>query len=73
MKAKLTVTIDQDLIRKAKQFARSRGVSLSQLIEQSFRDFNADRKPSFSRRWKGAFRPADRAGERYRRLAAKYL
>ena len=73
MKAKLTVTIDRDLIPKAKQVARSRGVSLSQLIEQSFRDFDTGGKPSFSRRWKGAFRPADRVSERYRRLAAKYL
>jgi hypothetical protein len=33
MQTKLTVRVDQDLIQSAKRYARSRGISLSQLIE----------------------------------------
>ena len=40
MKTKLTVTIDEELLPKAKEHARSLGVSLSQLIEQALRDLS---------------------------------
>lgn len=73
MKAKLTVTIDEDLIPRAKRYARSRGVSLSQLIETSLRELDAAERPSFSQRWRGKFQPAERDDERYRQLAKKYL
>ena len=73
MKAKLTVTIDKDLIPQVKQYARSRGVSLSHLIEGALRELNANSGPSFSQRWGGKFRPADRDDQRYRALAKKYL
>ena len=35
MKQKLTITVDAELLPLAKRYARSRGVSLSSLIEQS--------------------------------------
>jgi len=73
MKAKLTVTIDEDLIPQVKQYARSRGVSLSHLIEVALRELSSNPGPSFSQRWGGKFRPADRDDERYRALANKYL
>ncbi len=73
MKTKVTITIDRELIPQAKQFARGQGVSLSSLIETALREMSARRGPSFSSRWRGAFRPADRDEERYRRLARKYL
>ena len=73
MKTKLTVTIDEKLLPQAKQFARSRGVSLSGLIEESLRNLSARGSRSFSQRWRGAFRPASRRDERYQRLARKYL
>ena len=38
MKKKLTITIDAELLPKAKRYARSRGVSLSSFIEQSLRE-----------------------------------
>ena len=38
MKQKLTVTVDADLLPVAKRYARSRGVSLSSLVEQSLRE-----------------------------------
>jgi len=73
VKTKLTVTIDERLVPKAKQFARSRGVSLSQLIENALREMSADEAGSFSSRWLGKFSLADRDDERYRALTKKYL
>ena len=74
MKAKLTVTIEQELVPEAKRFARSRGVSLSQLIETTLRDEMADSsRGGFAERWRGKFEPADREDARYRHLAEKYL
>lgn len=72
-KSKLTVTIDRELIPRAKRYARSLGVSLSSLIEDALREMSSDVKAPFSERWGGAFVPADRDDERYRRLAKKYL
>lgn len=72
-KSKLTVTIDRELIPRAKRHARSLGVSLSSLIEDALRQMSSDPQTSFSQRWTGTFVPADRDDERYRRLAKKYL
>ncbi len=73
LKTKLTVTIDEDLVPRAKRHARSRGLSLSQLIENALREMSAGETASFSHRWRGKFRPAARADERYRALTKKYL
>ena len=73
MKTKLTVTIDEDLVPAAKKKARARGLSLSQLIENSLRDLDSEPGEPFSRRWGGRFVPADRNDELYRALAKKHL
>lgn len=74
MKTKLTVTIDRDLLPKAKRYARARGVSLSELIEASMRQLNTDeRTPTFASRWRGTFAPATRKDEWYKALAKKFL
>ncbi len=73
MKTKLTVTIDEELVPVAKQFARAKGVSLSQLIEASLRELSTRKASSFSERWRGKFRPAVHRDERYRQLERKYL
>lgn len=73
MKTKLTVTIDADLVPRAKQYARTRGLSLSQVIENVLRELSAEETDSFSKRWCGKFRPAARDDERYEHLARKYL
>jgi hypothetical protein len=74
MKAKLTVTIDEDLIPVAKEKARKEGVSLSHLIETALRRATSAEGPTFSQRWRGRFVPADRTGDdRYDALAEKYL
>jgi hypothetical protein len=71
VKTKLTVTIDERLLPKAKQYVRSRG--LSRLIENALREMGADEAGSFSRRWRGKFALAGRDDERYRALTKKYL
>jgi hypothetical protein len=56
MKAKLTISIDQELIPRAKRFACGRGLSLSELVETSLRTVTAEEEgPSFSERWRGKF------------------
>jgi hypothetical protein len=74
MKAKLTVTIDEELIPQAKQAARARGISLSQLIEASLRGVAQGGSPgTFSKRWRGKFEESERDDDRYRALAKRYL
>ncbi len=74
MKQKLTITVDADLLPVAKRYARSRGVSLSSLVEQSLREMAGEYEPSFSERWRGKFRAAERDDDpRYDALADKYL
>ena len=74
MKQKLTITVDADLLPIAKRYARSQGVSLSSLIEQSLREVAGEHAPSFSLRWRGKFRVAGREDDpRYDALARKYL
>ena len=73
MKQKLTVTIDPEVVVAAKRHARSRGVSLSALIEGRLREEMVVGEPSFAERWRGRFRPANRDDPRYEALARKYL
>ncbi len=73
MKTKLTVTVDEELLPRAKGFARSRGVSLSHLIEQALRELSDADRPSFADRWRGKLRAANRSDERFQHLAEKYL
>ncbi len=74
MKQKLTITIDAELLPVAKRYARSRGVSLSSLVEKSLREMASEEVPSFSSRWRGKFRAAQCEGDpRYEALAQKYL
>ena len=73
MKRKLTITVDGELLPRAKQYARARGVSLSSLIEASLREFAGEDAPSFASRWRGRFVAASRNDGRYEALARKYL
>jgi hypothetical protein len=73
MKAKLTITIDEDVIPRAHRFARARGVSLSSLIEGALRDMTGEQEEPFASRWAGKFEPAAKDDPRYAALARKYL
>ena len=39
MKKKLTITVDADVLPLAKRYAKSKGVSLSSLVEQALREW----------------------------------
>ena len=74
MKTKVTVSIADELVPRAKQFAHRRGISLSELVETSLRAVTEEREStSFSQRWRGKFHPAARNDERYKALAKRYL
>ncbi|MQA92054.1 MAG: ribbon-helix-helix protein, CopG family [Gemmatimonas sp.] len=74
MKTKLTVTVDREILPRAKEAAQARGKSLSQLVEDMLRELAAERTESFSERWRGKFRRTDRKGDPlYQALAEKYL
>ena len=72
MKKKLTITIDSELIPAAKRYARSRGMSLSALIEQFLSETTHRYEESFASRWRAKFRPAEKHDDsRYDFLAKK--
>jgi len=73
MKRKLTITVDSELLLRAKRYARLRGVSLSSLVEASLRAIAVEETPSFSARWRGRFKEARRDDARYEAVARKYL
>ncbi len=72
-KRELTVAVDADLAAAAEEYARSRRISLSALIERSLRQITAPNAQSFATRWRGRFNPAERDGARYAALSQKYL
>jgi hypothetical protein len=73
MKTKLTLTIDQEILPWAKKYARSRNISLSQLVETRLSELIQPEPVSFSDKWRGRFSPANKKTERYKLLAKKYL
>lgn len=75
MKKRLTISADADVISIAQRCANSRGISLSSLIEQSIREIAKaeENTPSFTSRWRGEFRAAERNSQCYDALANKYL
>lgn len=73
MKTKLTITIDRDLVPRAKRYARRRGVSLSSLIERALEEMTeGEGSVSFVDRWRGSMALSERDDERYRQLREKY-
>lgn len=74
MKTKLTVTVDEELLPRAKEAAEARGTSLSQLVEDMLRELGSERRKAFSQRWRGRLHLDVREEDpRYRALAEKYL
>lgn len=73
MKTKLTITLERDLVPKAKRYAKRRGVSLSSLIEATLEEMTRSAEStSFVDRWRGSMSLAGRDDERYRQLRDKY-
>jgi len=73
MKNKLTVTIERDLIPKAKAYAKLHGTSLSEIIEETFKKLPRRKGASFSGRWRGKFTVVLKNEYRFRKLSEKYL
>lgn len=73
MKTKLTLTIDEDLIPRAKRYAEARGDSLSGLVEKALQGLTQTKGISFSEQWRGKFEPSRRASIRYKTLSRRYL
>ncbi|HVT45342.1 MAG TPA: DUF6364 family protein [Thermoanaerobaculia bacterium] len=71
MRTKLTVTIDEDLLPRAKRFAKQRGTSLSRVIEEALRAATEDHG-DFVDKWRGRFTLSDSADPRFRYLEEKY-
>ena len=46
MKTKLTITVDSEILPLAKRHAKSKGVSLSSLVEQALRDMTREEDSS---------------------------
>jgi len=40
MKQKLTLTVESDVVRRAKKMARKRGISVSQMFEEAFQTYD---------------------------------
>ena len=73
MKAKLTLTVEEALIPKAKRNAGEKGVSLSEVVEGALRLLTDPQSGTpFSAKWRGRFKLSRRVSSRFRRLAARY-
>ncbi len=73
MKTKLNLTIDEELVPLSKEYARSRGISVSQLVEELLREATENDGPTFSEKWRGRFKPARKEGPRYEKLKDRFL
>ncbi|MBP8849130.1 MAG: hypothetical protein KBG80_01105 [Breznakibacter sp.] len=81
MTTKLTLTVEQDIIEKAKLYAKSKGQSLSGIIENYLKAIVVERADSdtiapISKSLKGAFKAnskEDYKSQLSDRLAEKYL
>lgn len=74
MKTKLTLTIDEDVVPRAKRYAQGRGVSLSSIVEKTLRDLTHEAPPAAAADpWRGRSGPASRDEARFRALARKLL
>jgi hypothetical protein len=73
MKTKLTLTIEKDLIPRAKRFAQARGDFLSCLVEKAIHNVIQTDRTSFSTRWSGKFKASRRRSGRYKLLSRRYL
>jgi len=53
MRRKVTLTVDEEVLPRAKAEARRRGVSLSRMVEEMLREATPGGGPSFSEEWRG--------------------
>lgn len=63
MKAKLTLSVEEELVRYGKQYAARQGKSLSQVVEETLRDLQQSEEPLFTDKWAGKFVKRERPGD----------
>ncbi len=75
MKIRITLTLDPAVSHLAKQQAKTRGTSVSGLVEQLLRQEISQEPPDqvpFAVRWAGKAKMSGRSDQRTRRLRQKY-
>lgn len=76
MKSRVTITLDPEVVRKAKAVARARRTNLSALVEELLRQTteHAAPRPRFSRKWAGKLelRESDGRDELLEALKQRY-
>ena len=73
MKTKLNLTIDKELVPKSKAYARLKGKSVSQLVEDLLRNITHTENDLFTNRWRGKFRVSENEDPRFQKLKRRYL
>jgi len=73
MKAKLNLTIAQELIPVCKEYAQSQGLSVSQLVEELLRGLTEKEETAFSKKWRGKFKASGKQGPKYDKLRERFL
>ncbi len=73
MKAKLTLYVNDPVIRRAKMYAKKRGTAVSKLVEDHLRALAEQEGESFSQSWRGKFAKTPSDDERFQAIAAKHV
>ena len=73
MKTKVTLSIEKELVPRAKRCASRQRRSLSSLVEEALRRAAEQSETPFSARWRGRFKPSEGRSPRRRFLAERYL
>jgi hypothetical protein len=71
VRTKVTLTVDREVLPRAKRYARRRGISLSKLVEDDLKRLTAISE-GFSSRWRGKLKLAPKTDPRFSRLAEKH-
>lgn len=72
MKTKLNLTIEKELVPRTKAFARKHGKSVSELVEELLREVTDKSSSTFSKKWRGRFKLAQKDGPRFKKLKERY-
>jgi hypothetical protein len=73
MKTKLTLSVDEDVVKRSKEYAARHGSSLSQFVEDLLDENTRDDEPTFAEKWRGKLAVRERPGDpRYEYLKRKY-
>lgn len=72
MKTKLNLTIDENLVPRSKAYAKKRGKSVSELVEELLRNATEKGGPTFSEKWCGRFSLQEKSDPRYNMLMERY-